>query len=114
MRTTLIETVMMRSYTIGIISQLTYGHKVDSFDDEYFLLGERFTEITGDAVTPSLLDVHPLCEDLCETQFPSNPVSLIVILPRFPSCLLAIVGSRGMVRQIHQRQVCPTTRILSR
>ncbi len=58
---TVIET--MRSHTLGIIAQLTYGHKVNSFDDEYFLLGEKFMEIAGDAVTPSLLDVHPLCED---------------------------------------------------
>ncbi|KAI0768402.1 cytochrome P450 [Irpex lacteus] len=51
---------LVARYTIGIVSQLTYGHKVDSFDDEYFLMGEKFIEITGDAVTPSLLDVHPL------------------------------------------------------
>ncbi|KAI0092995.1 cytochrome P450 [Irpex rosettiformis] len=43
----------------GIIAEVGYGHRIDSFDDEFFSIGERFLKFSNAATTPSLLDLHP-------------------------------------------------------
>lgn len=44
------------------MTEIGYGHHIDSFDDVFFSVGERFAKIAGIGATPSLLDLHPICE----------------------------------------------------
>ena len=45
----------------GVVTDIGYGHRIDSFDDEFFGVGERFIAHASAATTPSLLDLHPAC-----------------------------------------------------
>ena len=50
----------------GVVTDIGYGHHIDSFDDEFFTVGERFIAHASTATTPSLLDLHPACtSSLC-------------------------------------------------
>ena len=53
---------LFRSFAGGIVSDLGYGHRMKSVDDEVFRNGETFNKLTLEAIQSSLLDIHPLCE----------------------------------------------------
>ncbi|KAI0768403.1 cytochrome P450 [Irpex lacteus] len=44
----------------GVITDISYGHRIDSFDDEFFYVGQNFVKIAGQAALPTLLDLHPI------------------------------------------------------
>lgn len=44
------------------MAEIGYGHRIESFDDEYFTLGEKLGKIAGEGSIPSLLDIHPICQ----------------------------------------------------
>ena len=59
-----IQTVadMMSGFAGATVAEIGYGHRIESFDDESFKLGEKSGKIVGEGATPILLDVHPICE----------------------------------------------------
>ena len=71
------------SFAGGIISDLGYGHHINSLDDEFFAVGERFLKVGTFATTPTLLDLHPLCE--YRSQFFPYIIWLINIVGYLPS-----------------------------
>ena len=48
----------------GIVAEIGYGHRIDSYEDEFFSIGERFIACASAAATPSLLDLHPVCKSV--------------------------------------------------
>ncbi|KAI0092996.1 cytochrome P450 [Irpex rosettiformis] len=48
----------------GVVSDVGYGQHIDSFDSEFFSVGERFIKVASAATTPSLLDLHPVFANL--------------------------------------------------
>lgn len=53
---------MRQRFAGGVITDISYGHRIDSFDDEFFYVGQNFVKIAGQAALPTLLDLHPICE----------------------------------------------------
>ena len=45
----------------GIVADIGYGHRIESYEDEFFDIGERFIACAGTTNTPTLLDLHPVC-----------------------------------------------------
>ncbi|KAI0092994.1 cytochrome P450 [Irpex rosettiformis] len=43
----------------GIVTDVGYGHHIDSLDDDFFSMGERFLQYATAVTAPSLLDLHP-------------------------------------------------------
>ena len=52
----------MLSFAGATVAEIGYGHRIESFDDEYFTLGEKLGKIAGEGSIPSLLDIHPICQ----------------------------------------------------
>lgn len=50
----------------GIVTDIGYGHRIESFDDDFFSMGERFLEHALAATAPNLMDLHPVCEYAAE------------------------------------------------
>ncbi len=50
------------SFSGGIVAELGYGHRIESFDDEFFEIGEGYAKLSLAGGTPSLLDLNPICE----------------------------------------------------
>lgn len=44
------------------MTDIGYGHRIESYDDEFFSVGERFIKYGAAATTPTLLDIHPICK----------------------------------------------------
>ena len=44
------------------VSDIAYGHRIESFDDDFFNVGENLCRIAGKGATASLLDIHPICK----------------------------------------------------
>ncbi|KAI0093004.1 cytochrome P450 [Irpex rosettiformis] len=49
-----------RRFAGATVTDIGYGHRIDSFDDDFFILGENMCKVAGKAATPSLLDIHPI------------------------------------------------------
>ncbi|KAI0093003.1 cytochrome P450 [Irpex rosettiformis] len=50
----------VQRFSGGIVSDIGYGHRIESFDDEFFVVGEGYGSLSLAGGTPSLLDLHPL------------------------------------------------------
>ena len=50
------------SYAGATVTEIAYGHRINSFDDEFFRLGEKWCQVASIGTRPSLLDIHPACE----------------------------------------------------
>ncbi|KAI0748969.1 cytochrome P450 [Irpex lacteus] len=48
----------------GVVTDIGYGHRIESYDDEFFSVGERFIKYGAAATTPTLLDIHPIFASL--------------------------------------------------
>ena len=53
---------ILSSLAIAIVTEIAYGHRITSLDDETFLWGEHWSEVTRTCTRPSLVDIHPFCE----------------------------------------------------
>lgn len=92
----------MLSYAGATVTEIAYGHRINSFDDEFFRLGEVWCRVAGIGTRPSLLDIHPACEYKVEkTPYTHNYEAYCEFMSR--SCAPAILGSWCMVRRVHQR-----------
>ncbi|KAI0092993.1 cytochrome P450 [Irpex rosettiformis] len=49
------------SFAGGIVTEISYGHRIKSFDDKFFLLSEKWARIAHEGSRATLLDVHPIC-----------------------------------------------------
>jgi hypothetical protein len=74
----------------GIISDISYGHRIESFDDPFFSIAEGLGRMVHDGGSPSLLDIHPICKlDI--------PISAFIFTSYF-SRILTIMGPWSIVR----------------
>ncbi|KAI0768442.1 cytochrome P450 [Irpex lacteus] len=50
----------VQRFSGGIVAELGYGHRIESFDDEFFEIGEGYAKLSLAGGTPSLLDINPI------------------------------------------------------
>ena len=46
----------------GVVSDIGFGHRIESLDDEYFHLSQQWARVAHEGSRTSLLDLHPICE----------------------------------------------------
>ncbi|GJE97080.1 hypothetical protein PsYK624_132900 [Phanerochaete sordida] len=51
-------------YTIGLIMEITYDHRILSEDDSYLKMASSLLKILGDIARPSLLDLSPIFDKI--------------------------------------------------
>ncbi|KAI0092998.1 cytochrome P450 [Irpex rosettiformis] len=51
---------LSKRFAGGVVTEIGYGHRIDSFTDGFFSVGDRFAKIAGMGANPSLLDLHPI------------------------------------------------------
>ncbi|KAI0768404.1 cytochrome P450 [Irpex lacteus] len=44
----------------GVVSDIGFGHRIESFDDDYFRLSEQWARVAHEGSRTSLLDLHPI------------------------------------------------------
>ncbi|KAI0093006.1 cytochrome P450 [Irpex rosettiformis] len=49
-----------RRFAGATVTEIGYGHRIESFDDDFFYMGEKLGQTAGKGATPSLLDIHPI------------------------------------------------------
>lgn len=67
-RTINIDIGLSSRFTVAVIIEITYGHRIVSSDDEYFRMADRLMYLLRNASRSSLLNISTLCASYSHLQ----------------------------------------------